>query len=81
MSKIHEKCKGCLKLNRAGECMAFIDVKYQHERNGGCYGRVDKAEDMAKMYEDMAKYTKSEQESKRIFKEAERWRKRQHGQA
>ena len=81
MSKrIDERCKRCLKLNKTGECMAFRDIEYQHNRKGGCYGRVTDPNVMAKMYEDLADYTKEVTAAKKVYlREARLWRKRQHG--
>lgn len=61
--------------------MAFSDVEYQHKRKGGCYGRVEKAEDMAKLYEDMARYAKGEETKREYNREAQLWRKKINGQA
>ena len=72
---LDKRCVGCLKLNGAGECMAFTDVKYQHNRKGGCYGRVTDPNVMAKMYEDLARYVDDMASKIKYKKEAQRWRK------
>ena len=72
-------CQGCLKNDRLHGCIAFNDPKYQLKREGGCYGRVENAEDLAKMFEDMAKYNeergaiKAAKEFKRL---ARKWREK-----
>lgn len=57
MSKVLSACRelNCIKIMKDGECLAFLDPKYQW-RTGSCYGFSNNKEELSEHYYDEVRH-------------------------